>query len=210
MRVFLIRHGRTAWNAKGLFQGTKDIPLDETGLFQAEAMAKKAEQIPLDAVWSSPLLRALETARALAIKKDLEVRVHEGLREIEHGEWEGLDTRTVNSRWPGLLDLWHERPDEVVMPGGESLENVRVRVLEAMDVVFDKGGESVAVVSHDAVIKVLLCSWLGLPLGAFWRFDIANGSITGVEKNEAGFHLFLLGDLSWSENPYERERQTSL
>ena len=210
MRVFLIRHGRTAWNARGLFQGTKDIPLDKTGLFQAEAKAKKAAQIPFDAVWSSPLLRALETARVLAGKKGLKVRVHGGLREIEHGEWEGLDAKTVAGRWPGLLGLWHERPDEVVMPGGESLEDVRARALEAMEVVFGEGRESVAVVSHDAVIKVLLCSWLGLSLGAFWRFDIGNGSITGVEKTEAGFRLFLLGDLSWSNTPYERERQTSL
>lgn len=210
MRVFLIRHGRTSWNVQGLFQGTRDIPLDETGRLQSRALAEKAASIPFKSVWSSPLSRALETAETLAGSKGLQVRTHDGLKEISHGEWEGRNAESVAGRWPGLLSLWHERPGEVVMPGGESLKDVQARALEAMHEVFAAGADPVAVVSHDAVIKVLLCSWLGLPLSGFWRFDLGNASMTGVWKNGCGYRLFLLGDISWSENPYHRDRQTSL
>jgi probable phosphoglycerate mutase len=210
MRLFLIRHGRTSWNARGLFQGGRDIPLDETGRAQAEAMAERLASVPFTAVWSSPLSRARETADLLAFKKGLNVRLHEGLSEIRHGKWEGLEADIVAQRWPRLFRLWKERPQEVVMPGGESLEDVQTRALSAMDDLLSSDSDPVAVVSHDAVLKVLLCSWLGLPLSGFRRFDLANASVTGIRLDEDGAFLFLLGDISWSDKPYNREVQVSL
>jgi len=210
MRLFLIRHGRTAWNAQGRFQGCRDIPLDETGRAQARAMALHASRIPFSAVWSSPLARARETAEALARKTGLEVCEHGGLSEICHGKWEGLKAEVVARRWPRLFRLWHERPEEVVMPAGESLEDVQARTMKAMEDVTSRERDPVAVVTHDAVIKVLLCAWLGLPLSGFRRFDLANASITGVRLNGDNASLFLLGDISWSNTPYSRELQASL
>ncbi|MFP4481370.1 MAG: histidine phosphatase family protein [Thermovirgaceae bacterium] len=210
MDIFLIRHGRTAWNAQGLFQGGRDIPLDETGRAQAEAMAERAAVIPFSAIWSSPLSRAGETAAVLARKKGLRVRVQEGLSEIRHGKWEGLKVDVVARRWPRLYRLWRETPQKVVMPGGESLEDVQVRSLKAMEEVSSCNVDPVAVVSHDAVLKVLLCAWLGLPLSGFWRFELANASITGVRLNQDGVTLFLLGDIFWSDSPFNREVQLSL
>ncbi len=210
MRLFLIRHGRTEWNARGLFQGGRDIPLDETGRAQAEAMAERLAPVPFTAVWSSPLSRARETAALLASKKGLDVRLHEGLSEIRHGKWEGLEADLVAQQWPYLFRLWKERPQQVVMPGGESLEDVQTRALRAMEDLFSCGLDPVAVVSHDAVIKVLLCAWMGLPLSGFRRFDLANASVTGVRLNGVDASLFLLGDISWSDTPYRREVQVSL
>ncbi|MGC9371947.1 MAG: histidine phosphatase family protein [Thermovirgaceae bacterium] len=210
MFLFLIRHGRTAWNAQGRFQGCRDVPLDETGRAQAKAMALQAERIPFSAVWSSPLSRARETAGFLARRKGLGVNMHEALSEIRHGKWEGLKADTVARRWPSAYRLWQERPQEVVMPGGESLGDVQARALAAIEDVSCCGDGCVAVVSHDAVIKVLLCAWLGLPLSGFRRFDLANASITGVRLNGDGAFLFLLGDISWSDAPYRREVQVSL
>ncbi len=210
MRLFLIRHGRTAWNAQGRFQGCRDIPLDETGRAQARAMALHASRIPFSAVWSSPLSRARETAGFLARRKGLGVKVHEALKEIRHGKWEGLKADEVARRWPSLYRLWQESPQEVVMPGGESLADVQVRALTAMKDVSCCGADCVAVVSHDAVIKVLLCAWLGLPLSGFRRFDLANASVTGVRLKGDHASLFLLGDISWSDTPYNREEQVSL
>lgn len=210
MRLFLIRHGRTAWNAQGRFQGCRDIPLDETGRAQARAMALQASRIPFSAVWSSPLSRARETAAFLARSKGLDVKVHEDLKEIRHGKWEGLTADEVARRWPSLYRLWEESPQEVVMPGGESLADVQARALTAMKDVSCCGADCVAVVSHDAVIKVLLCAWLGLSLSGFRRFDLANASITGVRLKGDHASLFLLGDISWSDTPYDREVQVSL
>ncbi|MGC9490488.1 MAG: histidine phosphatase family protein [Thermovirgaceae bacterium] len=210
MRVFLIRHGRTAWNAQGLFQGGRDIPLDATGRDQVKAMAEKAAGIPFAVIWSSPLARARETADALARKTGVEVCEHGGLSEIRHGKWEGLKAEVVARRWPRLFSLWHERPEEVVMPEGESLEDVQARSMRAMEDVTARERDPIAVVTHDAVIKVLLCTWLGLPLSRFRCFELGNASITGVRLSKKRASLFLLGDTSWSETPYSRELQVSL
>jgi probable phosphoglycerate mutase len=173
-------------------------------------MALRAAGIPFSAVWSSPLSRARETAGFLARRKGLGINVHEALSEIRHGKWEGLKADTVARRWPSLYRLWQEHPQEVVMPGGESLGDVQARALAAIEDVSCCGDGCVAVVSHDAVIKVLLCAWLGLPLSGFRRFDLANASITGVRLNGDGAFLFLLGDISWSDTPYRREVQVSM
>ena len=210
MRFFLIRHGRTEWNSQGRYQGAIDVPLDETGKKQAKMLAKSLACVSIDKIWSSPLARAKDTALSISREQDCPLKVHEGLREISHGEWEGKYAEEVKRAWPELYDLWHRKPEKVKMPSGESLMDVEKRAKEAMESILSEDKGLVAVVTHDAVIKVLLCYFLGLPLSRFWSFHVGNCSVTMLEKNKRGVCLYLLGEQPWAANRYSWEKQAGL
>ena len=208
--IFLIRHGETDWNREGRFQGQMDIPLNALGRKQAEAAAKALENAAIDRVVASPLSRAADTARASASIAGLDVEIMEGLREINHGLWEGHTASEMEKLWPGMLPLWHSTPEKVTMPEGENLDDVKTRAWIALEDVIAAPGNRVAVFSHDAVIKVILCEVLGCPLSSFWRFRIANGSITLLEAGEKRLSLHVMGDAHHTGNPWKREEQKGL
>lgn len=210
MRFFIIRHGETPWNVEGRFQGRNDILLNERGLEQARAAANALKGVRFDAFWSSPLSRALETARAVADGRSREIRTHEGLLEISHGLWEGLLAADVEERWPGELDRWHSEPHAVAMPEGETLADVQERTLRAVDEIRNAGGKQVLIAAHDAVIKVLLCAWMEMPLSCFWRFQVGNGSLTLVEDSVTGPRMSLMGDTCHLGDPFFRPDQAGL
>ncbi|NCB17031.1 MAG: histidine phosphatase family protein, partial [Synergistales bacterium] len=175
-RIFLVRHGETDWNREGRFQGQMDIPLNGKGLAQARTVVEAMKDVSLDRIVASPLSRARETARPLAELKGLRAELSEGLIEIGHGLWEGRTSGEVEAEWPGRLEAWHTRPETVVMPGGESLEDVQNRAWPALLRIAEGKGENIAVFTHDAVLKVLLMNVLDCPLSSFWKFQLANGS----------------------------------
>lgn len=210
MRFFIIRHGETAWNVQGRFQGRNDIPLNGKGLEQARAAAKALTEVPFDAIWSSPLSRAFETARAVSEGRELKVRTHQGLLEISHGHWEGLLASDVEERWPGVLEKWHRVPHTVAMPGGETLSDVQDRSLHAIEEIRKSGGRQVLIAAHDAVIKVLLCAWMEMPLSCFWRFQVGNGSLTILEDCPSGPRMSLMGDTCHLGDPFSRPDQAGL
>jgi len=117
-RIFLVRHGETDWNREGRFQGRRDIPLNDLGRGQARSAAGALLRASVDRVVSSPLSRAAGTAEAAASLLGLGIETHPGLIEIDHGLWEGHTAGEVEGLWPGMLSLWHSRPEEVTMPGG--------------------------------------------------------------------------------------------
>lgn len=209
-RIFLVRHGETDWNREGRFQGKMDIPLNSLGRDQAAAAAKALESADIDIVVSSPLSRAAETALSTASFAGLRVEVDEDLKEIDHGLWEGHTAEEVEKLWPGMLGTWHSHPEKVIMPEGESLEDVQNRAWAALEDLFPAPGERIALFSHDAVIKVLLCRVLGCPLSSFWRFRIANGSITLLEADAKGISLLVMGDACHLGSPWERVKQKGL
>lgn len=181
MRLFLARHGTTVWNELGLYQGRKDTELSPVGLSQARALGEALRPIPFDAIYSSPLRRALDTALLVAKGRGMEVSVDEDLSEIDHGEWEGKSREEVRALFPHELEDWLRAPHLVRMPGGESLEDVKRRVLSFMGRIYGSGFEQVLAVSHDAVIKVMLCTVCDAPLSSFWRFQVANGAFSVIE-----------------------------
>ena len=198
MRLLLVRHGQTDWNREGRFQGRMDVPLNETGRREARAVASRLAQIRLDRVISSPLSRALETAKAIA-EANLsgpQVDVLDPLTEISHGEWEGLLCDQVMELWPKMLKLWREEPTKVRMPNGEDLFDVASRVRMALDRIMEdfKGDQTVCVVSHDAVIKVILCSLTEAPLDSFWRFIVPNASLSAAILGGPVPKVVLVGD----------------
>jgi probable phosphoglycerate mutase len=198
MRFFIVRHGETDWNVEGRFQGQQDTELSERGLAQGDRVAAFLAPHKFEAVVSSPLKRALVTGEKIAAACGVgTVEIFPEFSEIHHGEWEGLLSTEVASRWPDLLAAWHASPHTVVMPGegGESLRDVQTRAVAAAEKIALKYSGDVCLTAHDAVIKVLLCHFLATPLSSFWHFQIANCGLTVVELKEGRSpRMSLMGD----------------
>ena len=202
MRFFIIRHGETEWNVQGRFQGQRDTELNERGLDQSRRAADYLAGHKFDAVVSSPLRRALSLAEIIAGNRGVKVDIVQEFKELHHGDWEGCISTEVRERWPQLLKTWHESPHMVVMPGegGESLQMAQLRAATAADKLARGYSGDVCIVAHDAVIKVLICHFLDTPLSAFWRFQIANCSLTIVEVNkDKAPRINLMGDAHYLE-----------
>ncbi len=183
MRLYLIRHGETEPNRLGLALGQDDVPLNGRGLRQVEQVARALAREPLAAVYSSPLQRARDTARAIAEPQGLEVRVEERLIEMDIGEVEGLTFAEVRSRYAEFLEMWAspEGPTRP-MPGGERLLDVQERSWSAVnDLAGRHGEEAVAVVTHNFVILSLLARVLGIELAQFRRLRHSLGAIAEVD-----------------------------
>ena len=117
-QVILIRHGQTDWNVEPRFRGLADIPLNEAGVAQAEALARRLASEPIAAVYSSPLRRALHTAEIIARPHALPVEPVPAFTSADYGDWEGMLVSEVARQHPDLFDLWRRHPDRLQFPGG--------------------------------------------------------------------------------------------
>ncbi|MGH8029228.1 MAG: histidine phosphatase family protein [Arenimonas sp.] len=185
MRVLLARHGETTWNAEGRYQGQRDIPLSPVGIGQAQALGERLADLHIDRAVASPLARARLTAvLALGERADM-LLLDDGLREIGHGDWEGLLAAEIGEKDPARLKAWRESPETVMMPGagGESLRTVGDRAWPAFERACEGLGadDTVLIVAHDAVNRVLLCRVLGLPMSRLWSFRQAPTTLNLLE-----------------------------
>jgi probable phosphoglycerate mutase len=161
-RVFLVRHGATILTAEDRFAGAIDVPLSDDGREQARRLALRLSSEPVEAVYASPLGRAVETASILARPHRLPVQTRPELREIAHGRWEEMTRREVEERFPEEVAAWNEDPYTYAPEGGETGLQVTARALPTMiEIVRAHAGKSVVVVSHKATIRLLLSSLLG-------------------------------------------------
>lgn len=194
--VYLVRHGQTAWNREEVFRGRADIPLNATGRKEAQLTGQYLRGISMDAIYSSPLSRTLETAEAIARYQGKEVQILEGLIDIDFGGWQGISHEVVRERYAGLYRQWKESPHLVRFPEGESLEEVRKRALGVVHgVIRDHAGETLVMVSHRVVNKIVICGLLGLDNSHFWQIGQDTGCIDVLEFEE-GFTLRCLNDTS--------------
>ena len=198
IEIILARHGETDWNASETFRGRVDIPLNEVGRKQAEMLGEYLEQEQIDFIYSSPLKRAVETARAISGRQKLEVNAVENLIEFHFGDWQGLSRSEVVEKYPEVYRDWLDTPEQVRIPGGESLEDVRRRTVPFVkDAIMRCGDGKIVFVSHRVVHKVLVCSLLGLDLSHFLnvkidtcgltRFDCGDGRLVLTSHNETPF-----------------------
>ena len=184
MRILLARHGETPWNAEGRYQGQIDIPLSPVGEGQANALGQRLTDVRIDRAVASPLSRAQLTARlALGDARADMLQTDADLQEIAHGEWEGLLASEIQQKDPARLLAWREEPENVLMPGGESLRQVLDRSWRGLARATEGLGEddTLLVVAHDAVNRVLLCRILGLPIARLWTFRQAPTTLNLLE-----------------------------
>jgi broad specificity phosphatase PhoE len=173
--------------------------LDDFGLKQAEATgAYLVRRWPVGAVYASPLRRAMQTAEAIARAHGLSAQPFEGLLDIDFGAWQGQSPREVAERYPDLLQAWWEAPHTVHIPEGESLDDVRARVVAGLSHVTEQHqGQTVALVGHTVVNRVLLCAVLGLGNEHFWRLRQDTCTVNVFEADGHGtFTIVLLNDTS--------------
>jgi len=197
MRVLLVRHGHTDWNEEGVFRGRIDIKLNPEGRKQADIIGKRLQKVHLDAVYSSPLSRAVETAERIASLHSIEVQLCDELIDIDFGRWQGMKLADVRTQYPEVYRVWETAPQKVIIPEAETLEDVRARLLAGLKKIFYIHPEStVILVSHGLTNKVLICAILGLDNSHFWKVKQDNGAINIFKYTEKGTKLFLMNDTS--------------
>jgi len=195
-RILLVRHGETEWNRIERFRGRADVPLNEAGLAQAEATARRiAAQWQPVAVYASPLSRAVRTADAIARALGLPVQPHPGLIDISYGQWQGLSADEVRERWPDILDAWYNAPQAARIPGGETLDEVRARGLATVhDLAARHDDQTIVLVAHTVMNRAILLDVLGLGTDRFWRLRQDTCAINVFEAERGDFTLVSLND----------------
>jgi broad specificity phosphatase PhoE len=191
-----VRHGETAWNREKIFRGRMDVALDELGIRQAEALARYLSEQNLQAIYSSPLKRAFETANRIARYQQVPVQAVEGLIDIDYGEWQSLSEQEVKRRYPALYEEWCNNPHRVTIPGGENLEDVKERAVRVVNEAVSKHQGNVVLVSHRVVNKVLICFLLGLDNSHFWNIRQDVCGVTIFEHRHGRFILTRHNDTS--------------
>ncbi|TDX52984.1 alpha-ribazole phosphatase [Orenia marismortui] len=191
-KLILIRHGETKWNKAGRFQGNKDIELNSAGRKQAEKLGKGLADEKIDAIYSSNLSRAYETAQILSQEHGLEVKSYSSLQEINFGVWEGLTFDEIMSEYEDEFRNWQSSSSNRP-PQGESLEDVRERVVKKIkEIIANHREETIAIVAHGGVNKILLSTFLELPLDKSWRLMQSNTAVNILSFYEDDIILELL------------------
>jgi len=193
--IYLVRHGQTAWNKEEIFRGRTDVPLDETGLKQAELVGEYFREIKIHAIYSSTLSRAWETARKIAQFNDLKVQPLPGIIDMSFGKWEGRPHQEIREKDSKTYRQWVEKPHLVRLPGGESLDDVRVRAMAALEEVIRKHPEKTLVlVSHRVICKVLICAILSLDNSHFWQITQDTTAINMIQYRKGKYILSLMNE----------------
>lgn len=184
-RLALVRHGETDWNAEGRYQGQSDVALNANGLAQAEDLAQRLRGQKFEAIYTSDLARAEQTAEALAAATDAPLRRDPRLREINQGEWEGLLLPEIEARYAEAFRLRRLDPLATRPPGGETVGQVRERVLEVIrEIRHTHPGGSVAVVSHGLAIALVKVHLAKLPVESVWDHIPPNASVEWFDVEE--------------------------
>lgn len=167
----LVRHGQTDWNLEGRYQGQSDVSLNPTGFAQAQALAQRLRNEHFNGIYSSDLVRARETANAIAhFHHGLTVQVDPRLREINQGQWEGVLVETIRAHY---AELWQQRsidPANVRAPGGETVGEVMKRVYAALDEIAERyPAGKILIVSHGLSLATILCKVKDVPVGLAYQ-----------------------------------------
>ena len=197
MNLLLIRHGQTNWNLKQCFQGQSDIPLNETGRKQAQALADRLSAEQLDHVYVSDLQRAVETANIILRTSGYKPNLHPDsrLREVNFGAWEGLTYDEIKAKYPEPLAAWENDIFKNAPPNGETLEQLSARVQSVLDELCAKHqDQTVLIVAHGGVLQTLICLALKLPPMMYWQFHLSTASLSELAFYPAGAILNSLND----------------
>ncbi len=194
MRLLLVRHGQTAWNAEQRYQGQTDTPLDDTGHRQAAAVGERLRHERIDVVYASDLERAHQTAAAIIAHHDLTIQPEIRLRELSFGVWEGLTRSEIAVQHAASWQAYRSDPHNAVIPNAEGMERGLVRVAAALDEIVARHRkqpdvESVLLVSHGGTLRLMVAHLLGLDVGHARLFRFANCSLTEITIGEHRVYL---------------------
>lgn len=183
MILYIARHGETDWNHEGRYQGQRESHLTARGRAQAEALGEALAEKSIGRIVSSPLARCADTAQPLSVRAGVPVETDRRLIEIAHGDWEGRLRVDIERDDPELMRRWREKPDEVRFHGGESLADVFARWRAFVDDL--AGKNSIAVITHDVLVRLALLDATDRPLSRLWDPRVVNGGYARLSV-EAG------------------------
>ncbi len=197
MNVYIVRHGQTEWNKLMRWQGNKDIPLNETGIEQSKQISEKLLNYNISRIYSSPLIRAYETARIIQKKIHIEIVLLDALKEISIGEWEGLTLKEMEQCYGDLYKEWNINEAAHVGFGIENYKSLQNRAFAALSEICSTEYNAVLLVTHGTWIRALMCKLLHIPLCYRNFFEIDNTGINVIEydKNNCSFKVITLNAL---------------
>ena len=204
--LFMIRHGHTDWADKKLAGWLPDVHLSESGVAQADALVERLAPVKLDAIFSSPLERTLETAAPLARARNLRVIRVPDLGEVKYGDWQGrpLSQLTRKKEWATV----QHTPSLMRFPNGESIFEMQTRAVAATQrVAAENPKRTIALFSHGDVIKAVVAHYIGMPLDAFQRLTIAPASVTVLAVGPSFARLMRLNDTGPFQPPSRNGRK---
>jgi alpha-ribazole phosphatase len=195
---YLVRHGETEWNAENRICGRSDVSLSEAGRQQAKSLAERLKPIPFEALYSSPLKRALETARLIAEPVGLEPILDERLVELDYGQWEGKTLAEIMKNDPKTFRAWDADPGQLAPPGGESGLEAQQRVVSFLDFLSARHPQGlVLVVFHKTVCRLAICHTLGMSPSEYRRrLIVDNAALSIIQPRPYGWQLITFNDTS--------------
>ena len=193
-RLIIVRHGETEYNLKGLCQGQLDSKLTQRGKLQAECVSNREDIKRIDAVYSSPLRRALNTAQIINKKHNLEIIIEDGLKEINCGEWEGLWIEAIKSEDAQQYHNWANEPMKYKVDGAETFEQVYNRATESLNkIIKEYKGKTVLIVSHLVTISLILAYLFDEDIDSIWKSTKQkNASVNIIDIKECGKKEFVV------------------
>jgi 2,3-bisphosphoglycerate-dependent phosphoglycerate mutase len=183
MIFYLIRHGESLYNAEGRIQGQSDVELSQLGIRQAEAIADALADEAIDAVFASPLRRAMQTSEPIARRLRLTIQQDDRLKEIHAGIFQGLLWAEIEAKFPDAARPWREQLPDFTIPGGESRRALMVRGRAVFDSIRESPFRRVAVVAHGGILAAALKAMLGIP----------------AERNPFSFYNASISKLAWAD-----------
>lgn len=192
-RIFLIRHGETEWNKQNRLQGNSDIQLSPEGIRQAELLAKHAPFQHVDAIYSSDLRRAVQTAEILAKKFNLPVQTMPELRETNFGDWEGVSMRILAYGAIKGFDKFFTAPERCHPPHGETFLEAQARVINGIrNIIANHENQEVIAVSHGSSIRLILSAVLDMPIHKMWAINQFNMALNILRVDDGEFTVELV------------------
>jgi len=195
---YLVRHGETEWNAKGRICGRTDVPLSEAGRQQAKRLAERLKSIPFQALYSSPLKRALETARLIAEPLGLQPILDDRLLELDYGLWEGKTLAQIMDDHPKTFRAWEADPAQIAPPGGETGLAAQRRIVSFLDALAARcPAGQVLVTFHKTVCRLAICHALGMAPSEYRRrLIVNNAALNIIQARPDGWQLITFNDTS--------------
>ncbi|MBN2853560.1 MAG: histidine phosphatase family protein [Clostridia bacterium] len=209
--LYIIRHGESEGNISGKFNGTTDLPLDEKGIKQAEALRSVISDIDFDVVYSSNLKRAFQTAELSINDTAVKISIVKDIREINGGEWEGTAWEDIPRRWPDVFHHWVNEPGNLQMPKGESMIEFSNRCISAYQrIISENKGKTILTYSHGTVIKVMQVYFMKKELNdmssILWH---ENTGIFCVAIDKDGYKIMKENDISHLPPELKMKRDVS-
>ncbi len=204
LEIVLVRHGATDWNVEGRCQGTTDLELNGVGIRQAQETAASLREETIHAIYSSDLKRAQQTARLIGDPHHLSVAIEPAVRELDHGELEGLTFSEIKDRYPVFIQGWRTAPAAIQIPGGEKLIDVAERAWEGLNRIAlrHESGETVILVSHNFPILSILCRITGTDLNQYRSFRLDPCGVTRLNcDNGTRWSVSQINNQHYSTDP---------